>query len=219
MLHKSMQTTWTASRQGGGGAASPVRGVIGGAAFHLAEQGLLAVQVEKSRCHRSASTVYYPVLIDGEPGPAAAVLIDAQVRHRRRILVQHGIGSSRERRVRGQPGDPGVPGRLRRGDPAPGDLPGSLLPQPGRDPAPRRQLRHPLGERLTRALAVGALAPQLDPAQVAPRHRPGARPAAGSPPSRAPGPRPCRTPGTSWRPRSPWPPTPRCRRPERPPRR
>jgi hypothetical protein len=59
-----------------------------------------------------------------------------------------------------------MPGRLRRGDPALGDLGAGLLPQPGRDPAPRRQARHPLGERLARAGQVGALAPHLDPAQV-----------------------------------------------------
>jgi hypothetical protein len=56
-----------------------------------------------------------------------------------------------------------MPGRLRRGDPALGDLGAGLLPQPGRDPAPRRQARHPLGERLARAGQVGALAPHLDP--------------------------------------------------------
>jgi hypothetical protein len=33
------------------------------------------------------------LLVDGEAGPAAAVFIDTQVRHRRRVLVQHGIGS------------------------------------------------------------------------------------------------------------------------------
>jgi hypothetical protein len=59
-----------------------------------------------------------------------------------------------------------VPGRLRRCDPAAGDLVRGLLAQPGRDPAPRRQGRHPLGERLARALLVLALALVLDPAQV-----------------------------------------------------
>jgi hypothetical protein len=59
-----------------------------------------------------------------------------------------------------------VPGRLRWGDPSLGDLTAGLLTQPGGDPAPRRQDRHPFGERLARALRVAALAPELDPAQV-----------------------------------------------------
>ncbi len=59
-----------------------------------------------------------------------------------------------------------MPGCLRRGDPALGDLGAGLLPQPGRDPAPRRHGRHPLGERLARALQVAALPPDLDPPQV-----------------------------------------------------
>jgi len=105
-------------------------------------------------------------LIGGEPRPAAAVLVDTQVRHRRRVLVQHRIRSRGERIVQRRPGDPGVPGRLRRGDPALGDLGGGLFPQPGGDPAQRRQGRHPFGERLPRAGRAGALAPDLDLAQV-----------------------------------------------------
>jgi hypothetical protein len=61
-----------------------------------------------------------------------------------------------------------VPGRLGRGDPALGHLGAGLLPQPGRDPAPRRQGRHPFGECLARAFLVAALAPDLDPPQVHP---------------------------------------------------
>jgi hypothetical protein len=59
-----------------------------------------------------------------------------------------------------------MPGRLRRGDPPLGDLVRGVLPQPGRDAAPRRDLRRPFGERLARALLVLALAPHLDPVQV-----------------------------------------------------
>ncbi len=59
-----------------------------------------------------------------------------------------------------------MPGRLRGGDPALGDLGAGLLPQPRRDPAPRRHGRRPLGERLARAFRVAALAPHLDPSQV-----------------------------------------------------
>jgi hypothetical protein len=106
------------------------------------------------------------LVIAGELGPAAAVLINAQVRHRRGALAQQDTGPRRERIMRGRPGDPGVPGRLRRGDPALGDLVRGLLAQPGRDPAPRRQGRHRLGERLARPLLVAALAADLNPAQV-----------------------------------------------------
>jgi hypothetical protein len=41
-------------------------------------------------------------------------------------------------------------------------------PQPGREPAPRRHLRHPLGERLAAAARLIALPPVLDPPH---RHR------------------------------------------------
>ena len=61
-----------------------------------------------------------------------------------------------------------MPGRLRRRDPPPGDLGPGLLPQPRREPAPRRHLRHPLGERLTPAARLIALPPVLDPPH---RHR------------------------------------------------
>lgn len=64
----------------------------------------------------------------GEPSPAAAMLIDPQVRHRGRGVVQHRVRGGGERLVRGRPGDPGVPGRFRRGDPPPGDLGAGLLP-------------------------------------------------------------------------------------------
>ena len=83
-----------------------------------------------------------------------------------------GSAGGGERLVRRRPGDPGVPGRLRRGDPPPGDLVPRLLPQPGRDPAPRRHLRHPLGERLARAPRVAALPLELHPPLV---HRSAAR--------------------------------------------
>ena len=61
-----------------------------------------------------------------------------------------------------------MPGRLRRGDPAVCDLGAGLLPQPGRQPAPRRHLRQPLGERLARTARLIAFPAELDPPH---RHR------------------------------------------------
>lgn len=58
MEHISMAATWTSSRQAG---PRPVRGVIGRAALHLAQQRLLAGQVKKKVCHRSARSTYSPV--------------------------------------------------------------------------------------------------------------------------------------------------------------
>jgi hypothetical protein len=40
------------------------------------------------------------LLVHGEPGPAAAVLVDAQVRHRCRGLLQQRIGRGGERLMR-----------------------------------------------------------------------------------------------------------------------
>ena len=79
MLHMSMHTTWTASRHSGVAPATPVRGVVSGAALHLPQQPLLAVRVEEAGVPSVREQGVLPgLLIGGEPGPAAAVLIDAQ---------------------------------------------------------------------------------------------------------------------------------------------
>jgi len=69
-----------------------------------------------------------------------------------------------------------MPGRLRRGDPPLRDLVPGLLPQPGRDPAPRRNLRQLLGERLALTVPVPAFPAPLDPPRahrvVGPAHVP-----------------------------------------------
>jgi hypothetical protein len=128
---------------GRGGPGQPVRGVIGGAALHLPQQPLLAGQVKEAGVPPVREHGVLPsLLIDGEPRPAAPVLIDPQVRHRSRVLVQYRVRRGGERIVHHRPGDPGVPGRLRRGDPPLSDLTGRLPAQPGGDPAPRRQGRH-----------------------------------------------------------------------------
>jgi hypothetical protein len=114
-----------------------------------------------TRCHRR----YGP-----PPGPAAP---DPRTGQRNRCATglraagiprcphrgATGAGRGSERRMRHRPGDPGVPGRLRWRDPPPGHLGPGLLPQPPREPAPRRHLRYPLGERLAIAARHLALPP------------------------------------------------------------
>jgi hypothetical protein len=162
MLHRPVHTTWTASRHAGVAPGGQYAASSCGAAFHLAQQAVLAVQVEEAGVPPVGQQGVLPgLLIDGEAGPAAAVLVNAQVRHRRCGLVQEGVRGGGERVVRGRPGDPGMPGRLGRGNPALADLVGGLLAQPGRDPAARRHGWHRLGERLARAPRVAAFAPYL----------------------------------------------------------
>ena len=91
------------------------------------------------------------------------MLVDAQVRHRRRGLLQHRACCGCERLMRDRPGHSRVPGRLGRRDPPLGDLGSGLLPQPPRQAAPRRHLRHPFGERLPLAARLTALPAALDP--------------------------------------------------------
>ena len=114
----SMQTTWTASRHAGVAPASQYAASSAVRPCTCPSSPCRPSRSKKQVCHRSASSDVLPgLLVDGEPGPAAAVLIDAQVRHRRHGLVQHRVRGGGERLVGDRPGDPGVPGRLRRGDP------------------------------------------------------------------------------------------------------
>ena len=56
-----------------GGAGQPVRGVLGGAALHLPQQPLLAGRVKEAGVPPVRQQGVFPgLLIDGEPGPAAA---------------------------------------------------------------------------------------------------------------------------------------------------
>ncbi len=98
------------SRRGDAGQA--VRGVICGAALRLPRQPLLAGQVNEAGMPPVREQDVLPGLpVGGKPRPAAAVLIDPQVRHNGGRLVQQRIRRGRERVVRHRPGDPGVPGR------------------------------------------------------------------------------------------------------------
>ena len=111
----------------------------------------------RSRCATGPRAARTPRSAVSVPpaGPAAAVLVDAQVRDRGRVLRPAPRPPRGERVMHGRPGDPGVPGRLRRGDPPVRDLGRGMLPQPAGDRAPRRHLRHPLGERRRGQAAAG----------------------------------------------------------------
>ena len=149
------------------GAGQPVRGVISGAALGLAEHALVPGQVVKAGVPPVRELHVLPaVRVLPPPGPAAPVLVDAQVRDRGMRRVQDPVRLARERVMDGRPGDPGVPARLARGDPPLRDLGPGMLQQPPGDLAPRRHLRHPLGEPRPRAAARRALHPALDQEEV-----------------------------------------------------
>ena len=131
--------------------------------------GLRAAGIPRS-AHRSAA------------GPAAAVLIDAQVRRRRGGLLEHQVHRGGERRMRDRPRHSRVPGRLGRRDAPLRDLRPGLLRS-------RRVSRHRGGtcgthsvERLARTARLIALPAALDPPCPHPVARPGARPADGPAP-------------------------------------
>ena len=151
---------------GRAGQRQPVRGVIGGAALHLAQQPLVPGQVKEAGVPPVRQQHVLPgVLIQPPLGTTAAVLVDAQVRDPGGRLLQQRIGPGGERVMRGRPGHAVAPGRLRRGDPPLGDLVSGLVPEPLRHPAPGRDLRNPFGERLTLAVRATAF-----PAPLAPPH-------------------------------------------------
>jgi len=90
MVHRSMQTTWTASSQAGG-AGQPVRGVIGGAALYLPQHPLLAVQVEEAGVPPVRQQGVLPGLLI--EGPGQHRLLDpagdhaaSRARRRRRVI-------------------------------------------------------------------------------------------------------------------------------------
>ena len=148
-----MATTRIRVPPGGGGLRQPVRGVIGGAAFHLPQQALAAGQVKEAGVPPVGEQHVLPgVLIQPPPGPAAAVLVDAQVRHRAGGCSSSGSAAAANAScATGQ--DMPLPRAASAGVmPALRDLRRGLLPQPPGQPAPRRHLRHPLGERLPPAL-------------------------------------------------------------------
>ena len=163
----SMATTSIRSRQAGAACASQYAASSAVRPCTCPSRPCFPSWSKKQVCHLSASSTYSPVCsFTANRARAATVLVDPQVRYRRRVLVQHPARGGGERLVHRRPGDPGVPGRLRRGDPPPGDLMSGLLPQPGRDPAPRRDLRQRLGERLAPAAAVFAHPTTLDQAEL-----------------------------------------------------
>ena len=167
MLHKSMQTTWMASRQAGVAPASQYAASSAVRPCTCPSSPCWPPRSKKQVCHRSASRRYSPVCLSmanrARPRRCSSIPRCATAAAGR---SSSGSAAAANACVHHRPGNPGVPGRLRRGDPPLSDLSAGLPAQPGRDPAPRRQLRHPLGERLTGALPVLALAADLDPPHV-----------------------------------------------------
>jgi len=99
------------------GAGQPVRSVIGGAAFGLAEHALGAGQVVEAGVPavRDQDVLSGP-LIAPPPGSAAAVLVNARVSDRFRVRAENRVRFPGERFVRGRPRDAVVPGGFRWGD-------------------------------------------------------------------------------------------------------
>ena len=176
------------------GLRQPVGGIISGPALHLPQQPLIAGQVKETRVPPVREEHVLAGIRIGPPArPAAAMLINSQVRHQRRRLPQHRISLPGERLVHHRPGQPAFACRLRDCPPPAGDQAARMLTQPGSDPAPRRDLHEGLGERLPRARRLPALQPPLHPhhgdlvlamAKIRrprrhiPLHPPGHRPAA-----------------------------------------
>jgi hypothetical protein len=140
----------------------PAGDVAAGAAQHLAEQPLGAVEVDEPRVP--------PVYQHPLPGdrvllpawPAAAGLVDAQHpgRRRRRELA---IGDLDERGMRGRPRHCERAGHLADRAVRVPDRDRDRLPQPPRSPRARRQLGDRLGEALPRAQRFPAPPPALVP--------------------------------------------------------
>jgi hypothetical protein len=151
---------------GRAGLPHPVRGVIGGTALGLPQQPLIPGQVEEAAMPAIGQhQILAAVFIDLPAGPPTAVLADPQVRHQAHRPGQRPIGLTGERLMGHRPRHalpPGGPGD--RAAPL-GGLGAGQLPQPRRQPAPRRDPRQGPGERAAPALAVAALPPSLQPAR------------------------------------------------------
>jgi hypothetical protein len=94
----------------------PVRGVIGGAALDLAEHPLVPGEVVEAGVPPVRDQdLLAGFLVLPPPGPAAAVLVDAQVSDRFRVARQARFRFLRERGVHGRPRDAVVPGPPRPG--------------------------------------------------------------------------------------------------------
>jgi hypothetical protein len=101
MLHRSMRTTRTASRQAGAAPASQYAASSAVRPSTWPSRPCWPSRSKKQVCQRAASRVYCPVRSStAKRGPAAAVLVNAQVRHRRCGLVQERVRGGGERIMR-----------------------------------------------------------------------------------------------------------------------
>jgi hypothetical protein len=103
--------------------------------------------------------------IHREPRPAAAVLVDPQACHRAQgLLQQRAAAAANASCADGQ--DMPLPRAASAGVIPRPAISAAAFPQPLRYPALRRDLRHPLGERLPLAVPATALPAPLDPPRL-----------------------------------------------------
>ena len=153
---------------GGAGLVQPVSGIVCGAAFDLAEQALLTVDIDEPgvppvRQHHAGASVRVP----GEPGPAPAGLVDTEHPHWSHRNRQHPLSVVGEGLVGRRPRQPAHPRRDRHRRAHLSHQRCGLLPQPLSQPHSRRYLGYHLGERLPGTSRVIALPPPLQPYQSA----------------------------------------------------
>jgi hypothetical protein len=102
MVHMSMATTRTASRHAGAASASQYTASSAVRPSTCPSRPLAAGQVKEAGMPPVREHVLPGLLIKPPPGPAPAVLVDAQVRHRRGRLLQHQVSRGGERAVGGR---------------------------------------------------------------------------------------------------------------------
>ena len=149
------------------GAVRPVRGVIRCAALDRSQQPLVPGQVVEAGVPPVGDQdILAGLLVLPPPGPAAAVLVHAQVSDRFRVIRQGRVRLLRERGVRGRPRHTVMPGCFRRGDAPLRDLVPAV---PGTPPAVTQRYRN---TKTALTIRSGMQSPELgqpQPSTLAPR--------------------------------------------------
>jgi len=135
-----------------------------GAPFDLSEQALITGEIDEAGVPGVGAHPAATDLVAGPARLAAAGLVDAQHRHRRRV-TQHRLGVGHEGGVRGRPGHPRTVGDLDHRAGRVPDAPADLGPQPCGGAPPWRYLRDRFGETHPAAGLVAAPISSLVPPQ------------------------------------------------------